>query len=688
MIEIVTGCVARIVHVSPTGGAIFRLLLKGSAKSVRVIASRRVMSTSPILGEELILSGRYVNHRTFGIQFDVSAATRVLPSRDNIIRFLRSHPRFAWVGPRFARELLNRLGNDLAKKIMAGDYMAIAAASGMEPSDAMRLIREWREYALNVQVSNEFASRGLSLVFVKKALSLWGDAAGAVVAVNPYILVAIASWAEIDKVCTTELSICADDPRRLVAACVSCVDQYLTRHRVVKMGLQQLSTHLQIRLGCESLASCSVEIATSQGLLQIHEAAGRKTVQTVGQGILERAILRAVRHSITAPLTADANQGDVPRPTGGELTCRGPGYRILHICCFDSLKLARFASQETLHIFPSESMRQLFCPYTDKTMLYVDVNKKDWGKKDLLPVFYIYGADMLDLTKATKLVYDLPLGCDVCIISPNNIERRVDSFWNFLHSSICCSRNNSADHYISCTGEEIGADSNLSTSPENQLAPRLADAGQVDNGSPKCRNAVRVRRIDAASWGEVIALTLEAFREAADSDSALILTMLKKDAIRLNRVLHEEHLELRLALDRPTPGVRIYNGLMATIDEKIVARMDINSKSIFTGAVGTIRHIEPLPLGQGTAFIEPNMIVATAIFDTVGLVDLTAEDCSSLDFGYAVSADLDRWGSVSHRIFVTREQVGCPSTCLASQFMRTGKLFTIISEAPQIQRMC
>lgn len=673
--KILHGITSRIVHISRTGGAIFRLLPTGKAKSVRVIASSRILPFVPKIGESLTLSGDYERHRIWGYQFVASAVVRALPRDRHVVAFLRSHPNFAWLGRTFSLRLWRMLGPALPDVLTAGDYIAIADVAGISRSDAMRLVEVWRGYSFEVEVSEQLILRGLSVASVERAIDLWGAAAARVVASNPYALVPFVSWAEIDKACSSHIDIARDDERRLIAACISSVDGFLRRERVIRLELSKLTELLQTRLGDCSLAALSLSLASLRGHIKLDEGG---TVQPKGMHILEQAFNARLNRWVTEGSSAADERVATDESNANAKQRSSAGFGLLRICpnCLEEA----LPSRQALHIFPTESLRKQSNLAADATALFSEVISSKWMADPQTFEYYIHGGDMFDLPKATKLVYALPTSVKVTIVCGVEIDGQPHSFWQTLLST-WGSLQPSLESVIACkmaepVRQKVGPDNAV----QEATAIGPARPSKTFECVQRCARGAEVRHVELPGWEAVQEEALASYRESVEDDTTVILTRLKRDAARLNRILHLEQVDLRTAQGCKDTLVKLYNGEMATIDEPIIARSDIFEKSIFAGSLGVITKIAPLPNFDGLSTIEPGAIVATGLFDTVGYVSLTAAECSRFELAYAITIGLDRWSAVAHRIVIARGRLETTSPALFCPLMRTTKSFLLIEE--------
>lgn len=664
MTKALKGIVVRIVHVSPTGGAIFRLLPQDAAKSVRIVASSKAIPLAPGIGEFLTVRGEYVNDRVHGYQFLAIASTRSVPVGRYIVNLLVSHPDFSWIGMRSAKRLWNSLGERLYSSLASCNVGEIADAAEISLSDGLRLIRGWRTYARDVAVAEFFVERGLPLSALAKTIELWGNEALARVSTNPYCLVAYTPWTEVDEVCTERLGYDSDDEVRLIGACQSCIDEYVHRNRSIGIPMSVLLKRLTTRLGTVALAKESTRVARSHGVFSISLSSGYELLQPVGTRILEQAFLaRFTKSEGVSPsksLGVDS-QNSVAWSEHAAMSSPQSRVTFLPVDSYKSFSGPVQHHSNSVHVFPSESMRSHFASAEIKTLLYCDLIKGTHVLDDSWE-FVIYGAEAMDIAIATTLFYALPWECRMTIVCPRNIYGSDESFWSFLLSLAGLRRESSLN------GDE----------PKNDVLRCDESQAVARTNNEVIANARLARRITVSTKAQAKHQALAFYREATETTTALLITALKGDATSINDVLHSEHVDLRQAMKLPTPFLKIHKRKHATLGARVVARKNLSNKHIWAGATGVVSEIFTASNDSSTNFTIDGLTAAVIDFDTIGRVGLTSHECGEIDFAYAVPFSMDRWATVSHRIVIFDNKADIDIGHLSSSISRTVKSFLCI----------
>ena len=142
-LENLEGTVERVVfHNDENGWTV--LELAGAEELVTVVGTL----PSAAVGERLKLTGRYVEHATFGHQFRADSCERFLPTDSSaILRYLSSGA-VRGIGPSTAAKIVKKFG-DRALTILKEEPEKLATVSGISPARARQAVLSMRKFKLS-----------------------------------------------------------------------------------------------------------------------------------------------------------------------------------------------------------------------------------------------------------------------------------------------------------------------------------------------------------------------------------------------------------------------------------------------------------------------------------------------------------------------------------------------------------
>ncbi|MBU2699138.1 exodeoxyribonuclease V alpha subunit [Sporomusaceae bacterium BoRhaA] len=182
--EQLKGVVAAITFQSPDGDfTVFKV--NSEEKSGTVNVAGRV--AAPLLGEQVVLIGRWVEHIKFGRQFQAQSCQRILPTTlAGIERFLGSGA-VRGIGPAMAARLVSHFGESVLD-VLAADTQRLVEVEGIGAKKAA-MIRE--SYALQSEqreVMLFLEMHGVSGSYAAKICAAYGSEALSVLESDPYRL--------------------------------------------------------------------------------------------------------------------------------------------------------------------------------------------------------------------------------------------------------------------------------------------------------------------------------------------------------------------------------------------------------------------------------------------------------------------------------------------------------------------
>lgn len=185
-----------------------------------------------------------------------------IPRGRHIVEFLASRPEFVGVGKMTAARLWERFGSDLYAILSDGDVDRLSEL--LDRNQAALATEAWRSQQALADCVVFFDEHGIELTAARKAIDFWGDEAILKMRDNPYRLLTVCTWLQVDRAAKA-LGLLKDDPRRLIAAVESVLYDRLDRKHTWCSG-SALVPLVAKRLGRSAEhASAAVELAVADG---------------------------------------------------------------------------------------------------------------------------------------------------------------------------------------------------------------------------------------------------------------------------------------------------------------------------------------------------------------------------------------------------------------------------------------
>jgi exodeoxyribonuclease V alpha subunit len=148
----------------------------------------------------------------------------------HIAEFLATRSEFAGVGLATAKRLWAVFGEDLYRILGGGELDRLAEV--LPRTQAEIVIDAWRTQQAVADMVVFFDEHGLDRRVARKAVDFWGESAVAKLRENPYRLLTICPWRQIDRV-AARLGLSGDDERRLVGAVEAALYERLDANHTV-----------------------------------------------------------------------------------------------------------------------------------------------------------------------------------------------------------------------------------------------------------------------------------------------------------------------------------------------------------------------------------------------------------------------------------------------------------------------
>ena len=282
-LEILQGAVAAVVYQNYDNGYAVLRLNCGGGNTVTVVGTIPM----PVLGERLMVTGKWTSHSNFGRQFEAEFLERMLPQTALEIQSYLSSRAIKGIGPVMAARIVEYFG-DQTLLVLERDPEKLALVPGISLEKARAFGAEFRRQAGMRQLMEFFALHQLPTELAVRAYKLYGEQTVELLYDDPYLLMDSgldAPFNAVDRFAIS-LGVAGDDPRRIEAGVLFELSYNLTgghtflpRAKLVSATAQLLTVeagdvdagitrlHEGERLVCQRLADIDVVY-----LPHIHEA--------------------------------------------------------------------------------------------------------------------------------------------------------------------------------------------------------------------------------------------------------------------------------------------------------------------------------------------------------------------------------------------------------------------------------
>lgn len=251
----------------------------------------------------------------------MNAFSPISPTGAGIVRFLAERPEFAGVGRTTANKLWANFGPDLYRILGSGDAERLAEV--LPQTQAEIVCDAWRHQQALADCVVFFDEHGIDGTVARKAAAFWGDQAVAKLKDNPYRLLTVCPWNQVDDMARA-LRFAADDARRLIGAVDAALYERLDgKHTATPEPFLLRTVAKLLRCGRDA-AVAAVRAAVEDGAA-LPSAAG---LQPAGAAHMERYIEARLRSMIDRParqedlLATQVSRGQVQEYLEGQV---GPG---------------------------------------------------------------------------------------------------------------------------------------------------------------------------------------------------------------------------------------------------------------------------------------------------------------------------------------------------------------------------
>ena len=213
-LEILQGTIQAVVYQNYDNGYSVLRLNVGQSQPVTVVGTIPL----PVIGEKLMVTGKWSTHSSYGKQFEAEFLERLLPETASQIQAYLSGRVIKGIGPKSAARIVAHFG-ERTLEIMDREPERLAEISGISPQKARQIGEEFKAQMGMRQLMEFFTSHSLPAELALRAYKLYGDSTVDLVYDDPYLLVEEgleAPFGAVDRF-AIELGVAGDDPRRVEA---------------------------------------------------------------------------------------------------------------------------------------------------------------------------------------------------------------------------------------------------------------------------------------------------------------------------------------------------------------------------------------------------------------------------------------------------------------------------------------
>lgn len=276
-----------------TGGAAFS---GRDAKGVlhRVLGGGKVLPRTPRVGESWRVVGPVKNHPTYGPQIEATLAMPVTPEGEHLRRFLARNKAFQGIGETRAKQLWERFGQDLVTVLDTKDRIALSEVLKEDVVDS--LLQAWEESRSEARVVQWLDKHGFPQRLAVKVVKLWGTLAPEKILENPYRMLAVAGWEQVDSAAQLMGFPLDIEARQIAAVEAVCYRSMADKHTVMKERELLLGVGGLLKVGRNG-AERALELAErDQAVVRL----GEDRIQALGPHVMETYLRVRLAAMVTA----------------------------------------------------------------------------------------------------------------------------------------------------------------------------------------------------------------------------------------------------------------------------------------------------------------------------------------------------------------------------------------------------
>lgn len=224
-LEILQGTIETVVYQNYDNGYSVLRLNVGEKQAVTVVGTIPL----PVVGERLMVTGKWSSHASYGRQFEAEFLERLMPETAAQIQAYLAGRVIKGIGPVSAARIVAKFG-DKTLQIMEREPLRLAEVPGISEARAKAIGEEFRVRVGMRQLMEFFTQHQLPAELALRAYKLFGESTVELLYDDPYLLMEEgleAPFGAVDRF-AIELGVAGDDPRRVEAGILFQLEYNLT----------------------------------------------------------------------------------------------------------------------------------------------------------------------------------------------------------------------------------------------------------------------------------------------------------------------------------------------------------------------------------------------------------------------------------------------------------------------------
>ncbi|MFW2276459.1 hypothetical protein [Burkholderia orbicola] len=608
--------------------------------NVRVKADYDVLRDAPGIGDRLSVQGAFEDGH-YGRQLIAKVVMPEPASRSSVHALLLEHFAFSGISTRAKQRLSEQLGSQLLAVLDAGDTSSLVNA-GVGFDAAHNLAAAWVNYSAAIATHRFLLEQGFSLRTASMAVNLWGIDAITAVLSNPYRLLAIAPWEEVDGQATRAFQCAEDDSRRYLGVVDSIFNDAASRGRAA-LPTDEFRRLVESRIGCTVDADAIASAGVQAQRMRVVKNGRHRYVQGATLAQFESEIQTYLARLSRSGASSSKPRHKNPKLSSMDALCEkfaelleSNGLVLVNMPGAAAIAvdwLLRTIAGEVIVISPtsafpgpsSERARMNRLSEFTSGAAAPDVSGK---------VVVVRETSALDLVMARKLLRSISGAAKLVLIGDRNMLPAFGPGHIFpglvRRDTIASIDTTSLFQSPSLPVPLAGLPAILTT---NGGLPAIAELAN---------------HFSVKSLQELTSVALSQYRIVFEENplDCIIIASTRALATSLNECLHEEVLDYAISQGRGNATISLQGKQKVAVGDLVVFTSRDFSRGLFHGSRGLVTEIFSAA-GRGTR--RNPSAVARIDFDTAGPLEVSERDCQSMMLGHAVQvqhASLSRWQKV------------------------------------------